>query len=104
MRVHFAEQKVIARNTAQNHPFQTVEIVESITAGFRYRGQKRLTWIFLQHPKQLPQGKSNHLAALLLQRRHIRRDLGRNLQNRSFLRMWIILADALSARRPVFGK
>ena len=104
IRLHSAEQKVIARDTAQNHSFQPVEIVKPIAIGFRHGRQERLTRVLLQKPKQLPQGKSNYLATFLLQGGHIRTDLGSNLQNRLLLWMWITPPNAFATWRPVFGQ
>jgi len=39
--VRFQQQKVVARPAAQNHPFQPVEIVETILGGFADRGAKK---------------------------------------------------------------
>jgi hypothetical protein len=72
-------KKVVARDAAQNHPFQPVQIVEAIAGGFAHRGQERLARIFLEQTQQLPQGKRHHFAALFLQRRHIPGDLRRGV-------------------------
>ena len=77
--VRFPEQKVVACHPAQNHPFQPVQIVESVPGGFAHRSQERLARIFPEQAQQLPQGKRHQFTALLLQRRHIRLDLGRGL-------------------------
>src|ERR1039458_391443 len=59
------QQKVVARHTAQNHPFHAVKVVETVLAGFANRGQKRLARIFLEQTQQLPQGQRHHFAALV---------------------------------------
>src|ERR1017187_9699487 len=69
--VRIQQQKVVARHAAQNHSFQSVEIIKTVLGGFADRRQKRLAWIFPQQAQQLPQGTSHHFVALLLERRHI---------------------------------
>src|ERR1700691_1390023 len=61
------EQKVIARNASQNHAFQTVQIVKTVTAGFAGCGQQTIAGVLAKHAQQLAQGTAAHLMAPLLQ-------------------------------------
>jgi hypothetical protein len=42
-----------------HHPFQPVQIVESIPPGFAHGAQQRLPWILPHQPQQLPQGSKS---------------------------------------------
>ena len=50
------QQKVFARHTAQDHPFQTVQIVKTITAGLTHGPQQRFPWILSHQAQQLGLG------------------------------------------------
>jgi len=52
------QQKVVARHAAQNHPFQTVEIVKTVLGSFADRGQEWLARMFFEQAQQLPQGNN----------------------------------------------
>src|SRR2546426_5249351 len=73
------EQKVVARDAAQDHPFEPVQVVQTVLAGFPDGRQKRLARILLDQSQQLAQGNTDHLAAPLLQSRHVLGDLRRGL-------------------------
>jgi hypothetical protein len=102
--VRIQQQEVIARHTAQNHPLQTVEIVESIAGRFMDCGQERFARIFAEQSQQLPQGKNHYLAAFLLQRRHIECRLRRGFDDRLFFRVRIAALDPRPARWPMGGQ
>src|SRR3954453_11040654 len=104
VRLRSPEQKILPRHAPQNHPFHTVQIVESILRGFGHGGQKWLERVLLPQPEQLPHGKSGNSTALLLQRCQISRDRRYSLDQDLFGRMWIASFDALSARGLVLGQ
>src|ERR1035438_935324 len=56
------ERKVLACHTAQDHPFQPVQIVKTTTAGLAHGPQQRFPWILPHQAQQLPQGKREHPA------------------------------------------
>ena len=65
------QTKIVARDAAQNHPLQPVEIVKPILGGFAGGGKKWLARILAQQAQQLPQRKARHFAALLLDRKSV---------------------------------
>src|SRR5688572_31584225 len=54
----FVEQKVIASDTAQDHPFEPIQIVEAVTRGLRNSREHGWARILTKDPQQLAQGNS----------------------------------------------
>lgn len=54
----FIEQEVIASDAAQNHSFEPIQIVGTVTGGFRRSGDDGLARIAANDPRQLAQGNS----------------------------------------------
>src|SRR5438093_13536971 len=98
------EAEVFARDAAQDHPFQTVQVVESIAGRFFNSGEHGFTGIVADDAQQLAQGNNQILAATLLEGLKIVGDFGRRFQNRLFFRMGIGAFDAFPARWTVFGQ
>src|SRR5437899_6162073 len=53
----FIEQEVIAGDAAQDHTFEPVQIVETVTGGFLDSQEHRLARILAKNPQQLAQSK-----------------------------------------------
>src|ERR1017187_6137794 len=94
------EQKIFACHTAQNHPFQSVQIVKTIPAGLAHGAQQRFPWILPHQAQQLPQGKRDYLAAPLFQPHDIVGQLGRGRDDGLLFGMRIGPRIALAARAP----
>jgi hypothetical protein len=52
-------------HTAQDHPFQPVQIVKPIPARIAHSPQQRFPWILPHQTQQLPQDKRDYLATPL---------------------------------------
>jgi len=98
------DPEVFARDAAQDHAFQPVQVIESVASGFLNGGDQGFTGIVADHAEQLAQGNNQILAATLLEILNVIGDFGRRFENRLFLRMRIAPFDALAARRTVFGQ
>src|SRR6266853_6181146 len=98
------EQKVLACHTAQDHPFQPVQIVKTITAGLAHGAQERFPRILPHQAQQLPQGQRDHLAAPLFQPSYILGQLGRGRDDGLLFGMRIGTRRPLAARRPVLSQ
>ena len=96
------DSEVVARDAAQDHPFQAIQIVESVAGRFVNGGQQRFTGIVANQAQQLAQGNNQILAATLLESLKVIGDFGRGFQNRLFFRMGIAAFDAFPTRRAVF--
>src|SRR5438128_12570901 len=79
------DQKKVPRQTAKDHAFESVHVVEAIAGGFFDGGKQRVTGVIADHAEQLPQSKEEGLAAVPLKRGEIVGQLGSRLQNRGML-------------------
>src|SRR3974390_2869220 len=87
----------VALNAVQNHPFQTVQVVQAIAGGFSHGGKKRFSGIFAHQTKQLTQGQHYQLAAMLFQSGDVVGDLWRRLEDGLFFRVRIAALETLAA-------
>src|ERR1700747_3332675 len=94
----------IPLHAAQNHAFQSVEIVEAIAAGLVHGSQERLSWIFAHHAAQLPQGQHHQFAAALFESGSVDSDLRHSLKNGLFFGVRRVALEPLPAWRPVGGE
>jgi hypothetical protein len=98
------EQKIFAGYAPEDHALQPIQVIETITGGLSHCSQQRFPRILAHEPQQLPQGKRDHLAAPLLQARHIFSQLGRSSENGALFRMRVGPRLPLAPRRPVLGQ
>src|SRR5437763_16519252 len=98
------EQKVFARNAAQDHPFQPVQIVKTITAGLAHGAQQRFPWILPYQSQQLPQGKRDYLTAPLFQPSDVVGQLRRGRDDGLLFGMRVGPRVSLAARWTMLGQ
>ena len=96
--------KVLIGDTAQDHPFQPVDVVEPVMSGVSDGGKEVLAGIFPSHAQQLAQGNGRILAAVFFHIRDILRDLRNELSEKLLFRPGSVSFDSLSASRSMFLK
>src|SRR2546422_1700243 len=91
------EQKEVARQTAQNHAFEPIHVIEAIAGSFLNGGDHPVTGVVPDHAQQLPPGKNEGLASVLLERGEIGLKLRDRLQDRLLLRRRRTALDTCTA-------